>query len=61
MKDFDSLRKISRGKFTSAHFIKLKELAKNTIGSSNDIFEIELESLLLLHSQIEEQIKRCYF
>ena len=38
-------------------FIKLKELAKNTIGSSNDIFETELESLIILHSQIDEQIK----
>ena len=46
MKDFDSIRKISHGKFTSANFIKLKELAKNSIGISNDIFETELESLL---------------
>ena len=58
MKDFDSIRKVSRGKFTSAQFIKLKELAKNTVGSSNDIFETELESLIILHSQIDEQIKK---
>ena len=58
MKDFDSIRKISRGKFTSANFIRLKELAKNTIGISNDIFETELESLLILHSQIEVEINK---
>ena len=58
MKDFDSIRKISRGKFTSANFIKLKELAKNSIGISNDIFETELESLLTLHSQIEIEINK---
>ena len=58
MKDFDSIRKISRGKFTSANFIKLKELAKNSIGISNDIFETELESLLILHSQIEVEISK---
>ena len=58
MKDFDSIRKISRGKFTSANFIKLKELAKNSIGISNDIFETKLESLLNLHSQIEVEIKK---
>ena len=58
MKDYDSIRKISRGKFTSAHFIKLKELAKNSIGVSNDIFETELESLLTLHSQIEIEINK---
>ena len=58
MKDFDSIRKVSRGKFTSANFIKLKELAKNSIGISNDIFETELESLLILHSGIEVEIKK---
>lgn len=58
MKDFDSIRKISRGKFTFANFIKLKELAKNSIGISNDIFETELESLLILHSQIEVEINK---
>ena len=58
MKDFDSIRKISRGKFTSSNFIKLKELAKNSIGISNDIFETELESLLVLHFQIEVEINK---
>ena len=32
MKDFDSIRCISRGKFTYAKFAKLKELAKNSVG-----------------------------
>ena len=58
MKDFDPIRKISRGKFTFANFTKLKELAKNSIGISNDIFEIELESLLILHSGIEIEINK---
>ena len=58
MKDFDSIKKVSRGKFTSAHFIRLKDLAKNSIGISNDIFEIELDSLLILHSGIEIEINK---
>ena len=58
MKDYDSIRKKSRGKFTSAQFVKLKDLAKNTIGCSNDIFETELESLLILHSQIDKEIDK---
>ena len=29
MKDFESLRKCSRGRFSYAKFLKLKELAKN--------------------------------
>ena len=56
MRDFDSLNKISRGKFTYAKFIKLKDLAKNTIGESNDIFELELTSILNLYKNIDEQI-----
>ena len=56
VRDFDSLSKTSRGKFTYAKFIKLKELAKNTIGESNDIFELELTSILNLYKNIDEQI-----
>ena len=44
--------------FNPANFIKLKELAKNSIGISNDILETELESLLILHSQIEVEINK---
>ena len=58
MKDYDSIRKASRGKFTSAQFVKLKELARNTIGASNEIFELELETLLTLRSQIDIEINK---
>ena len=58
MKDYDSIRKVSRGKFTSAQFVKLKELARNTIGASNEIFELELETLLTLRSQIDIEINK---
>ena len=58
MKDFDSIRKISHGRFTSSNFVKLKDLAKNSIGISNDIFETELDSLLILHSNIEAEINK---
>jgi transposase len=56
MRDFDFLSKISRGKFTYPKFVKLKDLAKNTIGESNDIFELELTSILNLYKNIDEQI-----
>ena len=58
MKDYDSIRKASRGKFTSVQFVKLKELARNTIGASNEIFELELETLLTLRSQIDIEINK---
>ncbi len=40
MKDYDSIRCISRGRFTYAKFAKLKELAKNSVGfhdENNDL------------------------
>ena len=56
MRDFETLNKLSRGNFTYAKFVKLKDLAKNTIGESNDIFEIELSSILNLYKNIDDNI-----
>jgi len=55
MKDYDSLRKVSRGKFSYSKFLKLKELAKDTVGTSNDIFTFQLETFLALFSNIDKQ------
>ena len=55
---YDELRRISRGKFTMQKFIKLKELAQNTVGVSNHIFEFQLSSMLLLHKQLAHQIEK---
>ena len=57
MRDFDTLNKLSRGSFTYAKFVKLKDLAKNTIGESNDIFEIELSSILDLYKNTQNSLK----
>lgn len=50
MRDFDSLRKISHGKFSYAKFTKLKELAKNSVGHHDNNYDllILLMSLLLI-------------
>ena len=48
---YDNLRKISRGKFSMQKFIKLKELATNTVGENNDIFASQLRSLMALYNQ----------
>lgn len=56
MRDFDTPNKLSRGHFTYAKFAKLKELAKNTIGESNEVFEIELETLINLYNEIDSKI-----
>lgn len=56
MRDFDTLNKLSRGSFTYAKFVKHKDFAKNTIGESNDIFEIELSSILDFYKNINDHI-----
>lgn len=60
---YDNLRKISRGKFSMQKFLKLKTLAANTVGENNEIFSLQLQSLLNLYNQsaievdkLEEQI-----
>ena len=55
---YDELRRISRGKFSMQKFIKLKELAKDTVGESNHIFELELSCVLRLYKQIDEEITK---
>lgn len=57
MRDYESIKKVSRGKFSYAKFLEIKELAKNTVGECNGIFEFELTSLLTLHSNIQKEIK----
>jgi len=46
---YDALRRISRGKFSMQKFLKLKELAKNTVGEDNSIFILQLNCLLALY------------
>lgn len=58
MKDFESIKNCSRGRFKINHFIQLKELAKNTIGTSNEIYIYELEMYLKLYFNLDNEIKR---
>jgi transposase len=55
---YDELRRISRGKFSMQKFLKLKELAKDTVGESNHIFELELSCILRLYKQIDDEITK---
>ena len=48
---YENIRKISRGKFSMQKFIKLKNLAANTVGESNEIFVSQLNSLMHLYKQ----------
>ena len=53
---YEKLRSISRGKFSPKQFIALKELAANTVGVNNSIFDVELNSLLTLYKTLVTEI-----
>ncbi len=65
-RSYEPLRKLSRGRFTMAHFVQLKALAKNTVGASNDYLLDQMDILLELYAQLDSkvgeldaQIKEC--
>lgn len=53
---YEKLRSISRGKFSPQQFLRLKELAANTVGVNNSIFDVELNSLLSLYKSLVKEI-----
>ena len=53
---YEKLRSLSRGKFSPQQFLQLKELAANTVGVSNSIFDVELNSLLSLYKSLVKEI-----
>ena len=55
-RSFDILRRKSRGSFSMDKFVKLKSLARNTVGGWNGIYKLELETLLDIYTQIDEKI-----
>ena len=56
MKDFDTIKSKSKGRFSYAKFIRLKDLAKNTVGEFNENFEFELQIILNLYNEINSKI-----
>ena len=56
MRDYDSLRKISHGKFTYAKFARLKELAKNSIGHHNQNTDLLISTYVSIVNSFNEKI-----
>ena len=56
MRDYDSLRKISHGKFTYANFAKLKELAKNSVGYHDENTDLLISTYISLINNFNEKI-----
>ena len=56
MKDFESLRKISHGRFSYAKFTKLKELAKNSIGYHDDNTDLLISTYVSFYNEFTNKI-----
>lgn len=56
MKDFDFLKRISRGRFTYAKFTKLKELAKNSIGHHDKNSDLLISTYVSLYNNFNDKI-----
>ena len=56
MKDFDSIRKVSRGKFSYAKFAKLKELAKNSVGYHDENSDLLISTYISIYNDFNDKI-----
>ena len=56
MKDYDSIRCISYGKFTYAKFAQLKELAKNSIGHHDENTDLLISTYVSIINNFNEKI-----
>ena len=55
-KSYESLRKLSRGRFSTVDFAKLKQLAKTTVGNTEDYLLQEMQIILELYSQLDSKV-----
>lgn len=53
---YEPLRRLSRGRFTLSDFVKLKVLAKNTVGSTSDFLLYQMSILLELYSKLDSRL-----
>ena len=55
-RSYETLRKLSRGRFSTTNFARLKLLAKNSVGHSNDFLLKEMEMGIDLYSQLDSKV-----
>ncbi len=60
-KSYESLRKLSRGRFSTVDFAKLKQLAKNTVGNTEDYLLQEMQIVLELYSQLDSKVNETEY
>ena len=57
MKDYESLRKLSYGKFTYTKFAQLKELARNSVGYHNDNTDLLIATYVSIYNDFTLKIE----
>lgn len=56
MRDYESIRKLSHGKFTYVKFVKLKELAKNSVGFYNENTDLLISTYVSIYNDFNNKI-----
>ena len=56
MKDYDSIRKVSHGRFSYAKFTKLKELAKSTVGYYDENTDLLISTYVSIYNELSNKI-----
>ena len=56
MKDYDSIRKVSHGKFSYAKFAKLKELARNSVGHHDKNSDLLISNYISIYNHFNDKI-----
>ena len=56
MKDYDSIRKVSHGKFSYAKFAKLKELSKNSVGYHDENSDLLISTYISIYNDFNDKI-----
>lgn len=56
MKDYDSIRKVSHGKFSYIKFSKLKELAKNSVGYHDENSDLIISTYVSIYNDFNDKI-----
>ena len=56
MKDYDSIRSISHGRFSYAKFANLKELAKNSVGFHDENSDLLISSYISIYNHFNDKL-----
>lgn len=56
-KSYESLRRLSRGKFSMVDFVELKTLVRNTVGSTRDYLLQEMEIIIDIYNQLQSKVE----